>query len=42
MSGRVNRITRRATVLVPAPTGELFSDGKRYLRFYVPLEQLKK
>jgi hypothetical protein len=42
MSGRVNRITRRATVLVPAPKGELFSDGKRYLRFYVPLEQLKK
>ncbi len=40
--GRVNRITRRATVLVPNASGKKFSDGKRYLRFYVPLEQLEK
>ncbi len=40
--GRVNRITRRATVLVPNPKGERFSDGERYSRFYVPLEQLTR
>jgi hypothetical protein len=40
--GRVNRITRRATVLVPNGKGERFTDGQRYLRFYVPLEQLTK
>lgn len=40
--GRVNRITRRATVLVPDAAGERFSDGGRYLRFYVPLEQLRR
>ncbi len=42
LTGRVNRITRRATVLVPNAQGEKFSDGGRYLRFYVPLEQLSK
>ena len=40
--GRVNRITRRATVLVLSPRGELFSDGRRYERYYVPLQQLRK
>ena len=40
--GRVNRITRRATVLVPNPKGERFSDGNRYLKFYVPLERLER
>ena len=40
--GRVNRITRRATVLVPNAKGERFTDGERYLRFYVPLERLRK
>ncbi|MGB7329143.1 MAG: hypothetical protein WBD31_29955 [Rubripirellula sp.] len=40
--GRVNRITRRATVLVVDPKGEPFSDGKRYTKFYVPLERLAK
>ncbi len=39
--GRVNRITRRATVLVLDPKGEQFSDGGRYTRWYVPLEQLR-
>jgi hypothetical protein len=40
--GRVNRITRRATVLVESPRGELFTDGGRYLTFYVPLPLLRK
>lgn len=39
--GRVNRITRRATVLVNDPKGEQFSDGGRYTRWYVPLEDLR-
>lgn len=39
--GRVNRITRRATVLVEDPAGQPFADGRRYLRFYVPLEHLR-
>ena len=42
LEGRVNRITRRATVLVPHAKGERFSDGGRYLRFYVPLEKLTR
>ena len=40
LTGTVNRITRRATVLVADPKGERFSDGRRYRRYYVPLEQL--
>jgi hypothetical protein len=40
-SGRVNRITRRATVLVEDPRGSLFSDGKTYAIFYVPLPLLQ-
>ena len=40
--GKVNRITRRATVLVPDKSGELYSDGKRYQKFYVPVEQLAR
>jgi hypothetical protein len=39
--GWVNRITKRATVLVEDIRGERFTDGKRYLRFYVPLERLR-
>lgn len=42
LSGRVNRITRRATILVPNPAGEKFTDGERYVRYYVPLEKLHK
>ena len=41
-SGIVRRITKRATVLVPDPTGQLYSDGITYLRFFVPLDQLRK
>jgi hypothetical protein len=40
LTGRINRITRRATVLVEDPRGERFTDGCRYRRYYVPLEQL--
>lgn len=42
MVGRVNRITRRATVLVRNANGEPFSDGHRYVKFYVPLEKLTR
>lgn len=41
LSGRVNRITKRATVLVPDPGGQKFSDGHRYKTYYVPLAELK-
>ncbi len=40
-TGIVNRITRRATVLVPHCKGQLFTDGQRYHRFYVPIEMLQ-
>jgi hypothetical protein len=38
--GTVNRITRRATVLVADATGQLYDDGNRYRKFYVPLSHL--
>jgi hypothetical protein len=41
-SGRVNRITRRATVLVEDIHGQIFSDGRHYRTFYVPLWLLRK
>jgi hypothetical protein len=41
-TGHVNRITRRATVLVENSSGKLYSDGKRYLTCYVPLPLLRK
>ncbi len=39
--GTVNRITRRATVLVPDGAGQLYQDGQRYRKFYVPLSHLR-
>jgi hypothetical protein len=42
LRGRINRITRRATVLVEHPRGEPFDDGRRYLTYYVPLPMLRK
>lgn len=39
--GTVNRITRRATVLVADPTGQLYDDGERYRKYYVPLSHLR-
>ena len=41
-AGRVNRITRRASVLVEDESGNRYSDGKRYLTYYVPLPLLRK
>ncbi|MGE0757252.1 MAG: hypothetical protein AB7F89_27375 [Pirellulaceae bacterium] len=40
--GRLNRITRRATVLVEDHQGPRYSDGKHYAKFYVPLQLLMK
>jgi hypothetical protein len=40
--GRINRITRRATVLVIDPAGEVYSDGCRYVKYYVPLSILRR
>ncbi len=40
--GLVNRITKRATVLVKDSSGVAYSDGVCYRKFYVPLNQLKK
>jgi len=40
--GFVNRITKRATVLVKDPTGTEYSDGVRYAKYYVPLPMLKR
>lgn len=39
--GIVNRVTKRATVLVEDPCGVPFSDGNRYSTFYVPVEMLE-
>lgn len=41
MTGVINRITRRATVLVEDPRGQRYSDGKRYSKYYVPLDLLR-
>ena len=42
LTGFVNRITRRATVLVPHENGQQYSDGGRYVKYYIPLGQLEK
>jgi len=39
--GVVNRITKRATVLVVDPQGQPYSDGHKYVKFYVPLRKLE-
>jgi hypothetical protein len=39
--GVVNRITRRATVLVESERGVRYNDGKRYEKFYIPIVNLK-
>lgn len=41
LEGRVNRVTKRATVLVEDPEGERWSDGRRYVRYYVPIAALR-
>jgi hypothetical protein len=35
--GRINRITKRATVLVESAEGQPYSDGRRYATYYVPI-----
>lgn len=42
VKGHVNRITKRATILVAHPKGELYSDGCKYRKFYVPLQHLRR
>lgn len=42
MTGIINRVTLRATVLVEDPKGSRYTDGKHYLKWYVPLESLEK
>ncbi len=39
--GVVNRVNKRATVLVEDAQGEPYSNGKRYAKFYVPMQMLK-
>ncbi len=41
LTGRVNRVTRRATVLVEDSEGVRYSDGLRYKTYYVPITRLK-
>jgi len=41
LTGRVNRITNRATVLVEDANGRQYSDGLRYSVYYVPLRSVK-
>lgn len=40
-TGTVNRITRRATVLVADAQGHLYDDGRRYRKYYVPVSHLR-
>jgi hypothetical protein len=40
--GRVNRITKRATILVDDAGGLPYSDGRRYATYYVPIPLLRK
>jgi hypothetical protein len=40
LQGRVNRITKRVTVLVEDDGGVPYSDGRRYRKYYVPLRAL--
>ena len=40
-TGVVNRVTKRATILVEDPSGMRYSDGKHYMKFYIPLDHLQ-
>ena len=42
LQGFVNRITKRATVLVESDSGRAYSDGKRYEKYYVPVSILRR
>jgi hypothetical protein len=41
LTGRVNRITKRASVLVADAEGMRYSDGFRYRKYYVPIAELR-
>ncbi len=41
-TGIVNRVTKRATVLVEDPRGHRYSDGHCYAKFYVPVGMLER
>lgn len=41
LRGVVNRVTKRATVLVPDAGGRSFSDGRKYGVYYVPIALLR-
>jgi hypothetical protein len=41
LTGRVNRITKRVTVLVEDAAGQQYSDGLRYKTYYVPIAYLE-
>lgn len=40
-TGVVNRVSKRATVLVEDHRGQRYSDGKLYRKFYVPVQMLE-
>lgn len=40
--GVINRITKRATVLVEDPQGRPYTDGRSYSKFYVPVKLLRR
>jgi hypothetical protein len=42
LTGFVNRITKRATILVENKKGDRYANGKRYSKYYVPLSELEK
>jgi hypothetical protein len=41
-TGILNRITRRATVLVEDERGLAYANGKKYVKYYIPLTMLEK
>lgn len=42
LSGIVNRITTRATILVPDPSGPRYNDGRCYAKYYVPIHRVRR
>jgi hypothetical protein len=41
LTGIVNRVNQRATVLVESADGQRYNNGKHYTKFYVPVQSLK-
>jgi hypothetical protein len=41
LRGMINRINQRATILVENPKGARYQNGKRYLKYYLPLARLR-